>query len=153
MGFRNILCLVLLLSAFCVRGEEETKEGKDGGKEMDWAEMLQMGMAIGKSVLGEEAIEQLKKGDLSKLIEVGSKVFGEDTIKDFLNSATEGAFDTKQERNTENDLPDDIDDEIELDEPVVTEVDQEMNTTESTDADPVEVRHLEIDNKFKNSII
>merc|ERR1740137_186806 len=49
-----------------------------------------MGMALGKSILGEEAIEKIKKGDLSELIKVGEKVLGEDTVKDFLNSATQG---------------------------------------------------------------
>merc|ERR1740124_866149 len=58
--------------------------------------MFQMGMALGKSILGEEAIEKLKQGDLSELIKVGEKVLGENTVKDFLNSATEGAFAPKE---------------------------------------------------------
>merc|ERR1740124_1226232 len=58
--------------------------------------MFQMGMALGKSILGEEAIEKLKQGDLSELIKVGEKVLGENTVKDFLNSATEGAFASKE---------------------------------------------------------
>ena len=102
MGVLNILCLVVILQAVWVRGEDEVideeelaKEEK-GGKEMDWAEMLQMGMAIGKSLLGEETVEKLKKGDLSELIKVGTKVLGEDTVKDFMNSVTEGAFSPKE---------------------------------------------------------
>merc|ERR1719483_826450 len=55
-----------------------------------------MGMALGKSILGEEAIEKIKNGDLSELIKVGEKVLGENTVKDFLNSATEGAFSSKE---------------------------------------------------------
>merc|ERR1712059_114585 len=60
--------------------------------------MLQLGMAIGKSILGEEAIENMKKGDLSKLMEAGEKVLGEDAIKSFLDTLTEteGAFPMKE---------------------------------------------------------
>merc|ERR1711970_1022482 len=102
MSFTNIICLVVLQSGLYVRGEDPILEEGEGAEEaknveMDWSEMLQMGMALGKSILGEEAIERLKKGDLSKLIEVGEKVLGEDTIKDFLNAATEGAFVPKEE--------------------------------------------------------
>merc|ERR1711892_633717 len=49
-----------------------------------------MGMALGKSILGEEAVEKIKKGDLSELIKVGEKVLGEDMVKDFISSATQG---------------------------------------------------------------
>ena len=45
----------------------DTNEGNDE-QEMDWAQMFQMGMDLGKSVLGEEAIEKIKKGDLSEVI-------------------------------------------------------------------------------------
>ena len=92
----------------------EKSEGKD--VEMDWAQMFQMGMALGKSILGEEAIEKLKQGDLSELIKVGEKVLGENTVKDFLNSATEGeegnktstGGDTKGEDDGDEDSLDDI---------------------------------------------
>jgi len=50
----------------------ETNEGKDE-QEVDWAQMFQMGMDLGKSVLGEEAIEKIKKGDLSEVIKELSK--------------------------------------------------------------------------------
>merc|ERR1712098_979776 len=61
-------------------------------------------MALGKGLLGEEAVEKLKRGDLSELIKIGEKVLGEETVKDFLNSATEGAFAEEQEDdNTEDD--------------------------------------------------
>merc|ERR1711892_966163 len=56
-----------------------------------------MGMALGKSILGEEAVEKIKIGDLSELIKVGEKVLGENTVKDFLNSATQG--DSEKEGN------------------------------------------------------
>ena len=45
----------------------DKNEGNDE-QEMDWAQMFQMGMALGKSVLGDEAIEKIKKGDLSEVI-------------------------------------------------------------------------------------
>merc|ERR1740124_1815325 len=89
---------------------------------MDWAQMFQMGMALGKSILGEEAVEKIKKGDLSELIKVGEKVLGEDTVKDFLNSATQGdgekegnntptGGDTKVEDDGDEDSLDDIKEE------------------------------------------
>merc|ERR1712128_92578 len=103
MGVFKGLFLVLVLQAVSLRGEDEVMEdeeviGKNGGKdvEMDWAQMFQMGMALGKSILGEEAVEKIKKGDFVELIKVGEKVLGEDTVKDFLNSATEGAFASKE---------------------------------------------------------
>merc|ERR1712215_153800 len=110
MNLTNIICLVVLLCAVHVQGEDPILEEGEGAEEaknmeMDWSEMLQMGMALGKSVLGEEAIERLKKGDLSKLIEVGEKVLGEDTIKDFLNAATEGAFVPKEETKEKTETP------------------------------------------------
>merc|ERR1740124_1041473 len=87
--------------------------------------MFQMGMALGKSILGEEAIEKLKQGDLSELIKVGEKVFGENTVKDFLNSATEGAFAPKEgEKDTsegEDILEDDDGDEDNLENIETTE--------------------------------
>ena len=45
----------------------DTNEGNDE-LEVDWAHMFQMGMDLGKRVLGEEAIEKIKKGDLSEVI-------------------------------------------------------------------------------------
>merc|ERR1719228_2725539 len=64
-------------------------------------------MALGKGLLGEEAVEKLKRGDLSELIKIGEKVLGEDTVKDFLNSATEGAFNTKEDGEDKDILEDD----------------------------------------------
>merc|ERR1712055_268669 len=87
-----------------VMGDEEVMGEKESTKEeIDWSQMLQMGLALGKSILGEEAVEKLKRGDLSELIKVGEKVLGEDTVKDFLNSTTEGAFDTKEDGEDEKD--------------------------------------------------
>eukprot|EP00091_Calanus_sinicus_P018123 TRINITY_DN4033_c0_g1_i1.p1 TRINITY_DN4033_c0_g1~~TRINITY_DN4033_c0_g1_i1.p1 ORF type:complete len:178 (-),score=61.74 TRINITY_DN4033_c0_g1_i1:70-579(-) len=82
----NILCLVLILQVMWVRGEDELKVEK----ELDLAEMVKMGISLGKNVLGEEVVENLKKGDLSDLVKVGEKVLGEDTVKNLMNSATEG---------------------------------------------------------------
>merc|ERR1711982_16603 len=107
--------LLLAIHSITLRGEDEVMEdeeviGEKGGtKEIDWSEMLQMGLALGKSILGEEAVEKLKKGDLSELIKVGEKVLGEDTVKDFLNSATEGAFDTTEDAKEEKNNSDDND--------------------------------------------
>eukprot|EP00092_Neocalanus_flemingeri_P097021 GFUD01123578.1.p1 GENE.GFUD01123578.1~~GFUD01123578.1.p1 ORF type:complete len:177 (+),score=72.18 GFUD01123578.1:65-595(+) len=157
MGFRKFLCLVVVLSAFVVRGEEdsildeeeEAKESvKEGTKEeggMDWAEMFQMGMALGKSILGEEAVEKIKNGDLSELIKVGEKVLGEATIKEFLNSATEGAFAPK-EGNEDEELHEDkeILEEDDEDEPTETrdaKEDKEIESTESTDNESIEETH------------
>merc|ERR1712106_1253855 len=121
-----------VLQAVSLRGEDEVMEDeevieKSEGKdvEMDWAQMFQMGMALGKSILGEEAIEKLKQGDLSELIRVGEKVLGENTVKDFLNSATEGAFAPKEgEKDTsegEDILEDDDGDEDNLEDIESTE--------------------------------
>merc|ERR1719158_2138341 len=64
-------------------------------------------MALGKGLLGEEAVEKLKRGDLSELIKIGEKVLGEETVKDFLNSATEGAFAPKEDDEQEDDNTED----------------------------------------------
>merc|ERR1712106_910833 len=123
---------VLVLQAVSLRGEDEVMEDeevieKSEGEdvEMDWAQMFQMGMALGNSILGEEAIEKLKQGDLSELIKVGEKVLGENTVKDFLNSATEGAFASKEgEKDTsegEDILEDDDGDEDNLEDIESTE--------------------------------
>ena len=85
---KNILCLVVILQGVWVRGEDGLKEEK----ELDLAEMIKLGISLGKSVLGEEVVENLKKGDLSDLMKVGEKVLGEDTVKDLINSATAGSF-------------------------------------------------------------
>merc|ERR1712212_56917 len=66
-------------------------------------------MALGKSILGEEAVEKIKKGDLSELIKVGEKVLGENVVKDFLNSATEGAFAPKEDGSNEEEIPENKD--------------------------------------------
>lgn len=95
MGFKNILSLLVIASIFCVRGEEGGEEGKgEDNQEMDWGQMLQMGMEFGKQILGEEVVEKLKQGDLSTLMEVSQKVMKQDMVKDFLKSATD-AMNTK----------------------------------------------------------
>eukprot|EP00091_Calanus_sinicus_P024189 TRINITY_DN8536_c0_g1_i2.p1 TRINITY_DN8536_c0_g1~~TRINITY_DN8536_c0_g1_i2.p1 ORF type:complete len:167 (-),score=66.18 TRINITY_DN8536_c0_g1_i2:58-558(-) len=139
MGILNILCLVLLLQVVWVRGEDEVideeelakeeKEGKEG-KDIDWAEMLQMGMAIGKSILGEETVEKLKKGDLSELIKVGTKVLGEDTVKDFMNSVTEGAFTPTEGEEHSGDI---------LEDDELGDVLQETSETDENEDTPTEI--------------
>merc|ERR1711872_532994 len=85
-------------------------------------------MALGKGLLGEEAVEKLKRGDLSELIKIGEKVLGEETVKDFLNSATEGAFAPKEDEEQEDDNAEskDIFKEDENDEMSSGLVDEEM---------------------------
>merc|ERR1712119_118538 len=104
-------------------------------------------MALGKSILGEEAIERLKKGDLSKLIEVGEKVLGEDTVKDFLNAATEGAFvpkeETKEKTETtesENILEEEeeLADDNEINEKNIISKDEEVVSTDEDEASSAE---------------
>ena len=122
--------------------EDEVVIGeKEGTKEIDWSEMLQMGLALGKSILGEEAVEKLKKGDLSELIKVGEKVLGEDTVKDFLNSATEGAFDTTEDAKEEKNNSDDND---------ILEDDLEEATEDSPDPPVSEVRSIIITTTIVN---
>merc|ERR1712106_1221013 len=130
MGVFKGIFLVLVLLAVSLRGEDEVMEDeevigeneKNDEHEMDWGQMFQMGMALGKSILGEEAVEKIKKGDLSELIKVGEKVLGEDMVKDFLNSATQGdgekegnntstGGDTKGEDDGDGDSLDDIEEE------------------------------------------
>ena len=89
---KNILFLLVNLQVVWVSGEDGLKVEK----ELDLAEMIKMGISLGKSVLGEEVVENLKKGDLSDLMKVGEKVLGEDTVKDLIDSATEGSFLTKK---------------------------------------------------------
>merc|ERR1712117_444262 len=109
MGGVKYVFLLLVVHCVSLRGEdevmddEEVIEQNEGGKEIDWSEMLQMGIALGKGLLGEEAVEKLKRGDLSELIKIGEKVLGEETVKDFLNSATEGAFAPKEDEEQEDD--------------------------------------------------
>ena len=122
--------------------DEEVIGEKEGTKEIDWSEMLQMGLALGKSILGEEAVEKLKKGDLSELIKVGEKVLGEDTVKDFLNSATEGAFDTTEDAKEEKNNSDDND---------ILEDDLEEATEDSPDPPVSEVRSIIINDYYHNS--
>ena len=117
----------------------DTNNGKDE-QEVDWAQMFQMGMALGKSILGEEAVEKIKKGDLSELIKVGEKVLGENTVKDFLNSATEGAFASKEGGHEGKDTSEDgdilEDDEDSLEDIVTSsEPDENVDTlTETVEA-------------------
>merc|ERR1711909_211476 len=116
-----------------VMGDEEVMGEKESTKEeIDWSQMLQMGLALGKSILGEEAVEKLKRGDLSELIKVGEKVLGEDTVKDFLNSATEGAFDTKDDGEEDKDILEDDPEEASEDtpDPPAAEEDPEPLSTE-----------------------
>merc|ERR1719228_3000150 len=87
-------------------------------------------MALGKGLLGEEAVEKLKRGDLSELIKIGEKVLGEETVKDFLNSATEGAFNTKEDGEDEKD---DFEDKDIFNE---DENDEEMTQDRSNTVDP-----------------
>jgi len=143
---------VVLLSGLYVRGEDPILEEGEGAEEaknveMDWSEMLQMGMALGKSILGEEAIERLKKGDLSKLIEVGEKVLGEDTVKDFLNAATEGAFVPKEETKEKTETPesenileeeDELADDNEINEENIMSKDEEVVSTDEDESSSAE---------------
>ena len=137
MAWISYFFLLLAIHSITIRGEDEVMEDeevigeKEGTKEIDWSEMLQMGLALGKSILGEEAVEKLKKGDLSELIKVGEKVLGEDTVKDFLNSATEGAFDTTEDAKEEKNNSDDND---------ILEDDLEEATEDSPDPPVSEVR-------------
>merc|ERR1712215_323626 len=86
------IILLVALQVLKVTSEEEKQE-----MDIDLSQMIQMGMAIGKSILGEEAVEKLKKGDISEIIKMGEKVLGEDNVKNFLNSVTEGAFSQPQD--------------------------------------------------------
>merc|ERR1719347_636189 len=100
-----------------------------------------MGMALGKGLLGEEAVEKLKRGDLSELIKIGEKVLGEETVKDFLNSATEGAFAPKEDEEQEDDNTEDENaEEMTLDtsntvDPPTEESTEEVNQTTEKVAD------------------
>merc|ERR1711915_1167853 len=80
------------LQVLKVTSDEEKQE-----MDIDLSQMIQMGMAIGKSILGEEAVEKLKKGDISEIIKMGEKVLGEDNVKNFMTSVTEGAFSQPQD--------------------------------------------------------
>ena len=92
---KYFILLLVALQVLKVTSEEEKQE-----MDIDLSQMIQMGMAIGKSILGEEAVEKLKKGDLSEIIKMGEKVLGEDNVKNFMNSVTEGAF--SQQQNAED---------------------------------------------------
>merc|ERR1711872_534573 len=84
-------------------------------------------MALGKGLLGEEAVEKLKRGDLSELIKIGEKVLGEETVKDFLNSATEGAFAPKEDEEQEDENAEEMSSGF---------VDEEMTQDTSNTVDP-----------------
>merc|ERR1712215_474642 len=86
------IILLVALQVLKVTSDEEKQE-----VDIDLSQMIQMGMAIGKSILGEEAVEKLKKGDISEIIKMGEKVLGEDDVKNFMNSVTEGAFSQQQD--------------------------------------------------------
>merc|ERR1712096_419245 len=84
--------VALLLSLLLLLSPPAISEGSgDSGGEMDLSDLLQMGLALGKSVLGEEGMEKLKQGDLSDLLKVGERVLGEGVMNDFLQAA-EGAM-------------------------------------------------------------
>merc|ERR1719187_1295277 len=89
-------------------------------------------MALGKGLLGEQAVEKLKRGDLSELIKIGEKVLGEETVKDFLNAATEGAFAPKEDEEQEDDNTEDENAE----EMSSGFVDEEMTQDTSNTVDP-----------------
>merc|ERR1712027_1124 len=89
-------------------------------------------MALGKGLLGEKAVEKLKRGDLSELIKIGEKVLGEETVKDFLNSATEGAFAPKEDEEQKDDNTEDENAE----EMSSGFVDEEMTLDTSNTVDP-----------------
>merc|ERR1712142_380962 len=133
MGGVKYVFLLLVVHCVSLRGEdevmddEEVIEQNEGGKEIDWSQMLQMGMALGKGLLGEEAVEKLKRGDLSELIKIGEKVLGEETVKDFLNSATEGAFAPKEDEEQEDDNAEEMSSGF---------VDEEMTLDTSNTVDP-----------------
>merc|ERR1711890_87340 len=137
---KTLFYLVVLLSPVLVKAEEdpvideeqEAKQG-DGGQgqmEMDWSQMLQMGMALGKGLLGEEAMEDLKKGDLSSLIQAGEKLFGEENVKNIFNAVNEGIFSTENETKDE-DKTAESDDGLEDDEELVDE--QQTNSEPSSE--------------------
>merc|ERR1712025_674189 len=125
-----------------VMDDEEVIEQNEGEKEIDWSQMLQMGMALGKGLLGEEAVEKLKRGDLSELIKIGEKVLGEETVKDFLNSATEGAFAPKEDEEQEDENAEDenaeemssglVDEEMTLDTSNTVDTSTQESTEEVT---------------------
>merc|ERR1712117_132875 len=89
-------------------------------------------MALGKGLLGEEAVEKLKRGDLSELIKIGEKVLGEETVKDFLNSAPKGAFAPKEDEEQKDDNTEDENAE----EMSSGFVDEEMTQDTSNTVDP-----------------
>merc|ERR1719430_1791575 len=150
---KTFCCLVVLMSAVFVKGEEdpvieedlpeEGGEGESGQQlEFDWSQMLQMGMALGKGILGEEAVEDLKKGDLSSLMQAGEKLFGEENVKNIFNAVTEGVFSTnfetkdgKQEfTEQENGLEDD-EELIDSEEPInETSTEEEMSSLPQAEA-------------------
>ena len=65
--------------------------GDDEKKEMDLSQMIQMGITLGKTFLGEKAVEELQRGEFSELIKIGEKVFGKDRVKDIINTITDAA--------------------------------------------------------------
>merc|ERR1712183_1174184 len=100
--------VALLLSLLLLLSPPAISEGSgDSGGEMDLSDLLQMGLALGKSVLGEEGMEKLKQGDLSDLLKVGEKVLGEGVMNDFLQAA-EGAM-----KDEDEPIKEEMDEEIE----------------------------------------
>ena len=52
-------------------------------------------MQLGKTFLGDEGIERVKKGDFSQVVKMGEQFLGEDTMKDFMTAAADQFFQMK----------------------------------------------------------
>ena len=46
-------------------------------------------MQLGKSFLGDEGIEKLKKGDFSQVVKLGEQFLGEETMNEYLTAAAD----------------------------------------------------------------
>jgi len=89
---RSVISSVSLLLLFI----NYSAASKDDGKvDIDLGEMLQMGMQLGKTFLGDEGIERVKKGDFSQVVKMGEQFLGEDTMKDFMTAAADQFFQMK----------------------------------------------------------
>jgi len=89
---RSVISSVSLLLLFI----NYSTAAKDDGKiDIDLGEMLQMGMQLGKTFLGDEGIERVKKGDFSQVVKMGEQFLGEDTMKDFMAAAADQFFQMK----------------------------------------------------------
>merc|ERR1739838_947033 len=119
MGIAGMITtrVALLLSLLLLLSPPAISEGSgDSGGEMDLSDLLQMGLALGKSVLGEEGMEKLKQGDLSDLLKVGERVLGEGVMNDFLQAAEGAIKEDKDENLSERNIDlewEEMDEEIE----------------------------------------